>query len=412
MKKFRINNGKIFNVRSYDASYKWSDYVSLRDVAFALSGTEKQFALSVDGKNIAIELGKPCVPCGCECGPDEDITLESEDHDEEAFMTIDGNEVQYDVNFIGGNLYMRLPAVAFAFDLNAKYDSSLEVIDVDTAKGLAIDINRLDNSGYFAYLNGTVLGDATTGQIFYSCKADTKVAIASTTKIMTYLLMKEAIDAGDISADDQVTISAHAASQAASEDGVVTTMKEGMKVPLSELASALLVVSSNESAIAIAEHISGSEENFARLMNRTAASLGIMSAEFYNSNGLPLFTPGIFASEIHNSMSAVDLFKLTSHVLNKYPEIQEITSQKYIDLPVLGFKGSNTSRLLFNMKGITGIKTGTTGRAGCCLVASKPMMVSGSEHIMVSIILGAQNSEERNGKAGILLKYAERFADK
>ena len=138
---------------------------------------------------------------------------------------------------------------------------------------------------------------------------------------MTYLLVMEAIDAGKISMDDIVVLSKAVEEESYSEDYVIH-MHEGQKATMTDLLEAMLVPSSNEAALALAEHVAGSEAAFVKMMNARAKKMGLTTAVFYNPHGLPNYTTSAVTSKRQNSMSAMDLFTLASYVVKNIPRSQ------------------------------------------------------------------------------------------
>ena len=311
-------------VKGYNASYTYNTYISIRDVAAALNGTSRQFNVTYDEKEgmFNLEPGKAYEPVGGEnaCGDGSSVDLSSAGWD----LNINGKFVRYYIYEKGQDFYIKLVDLSLALGLNIEYVSTNQ-LKIDTAKDFIIDINQLDEDGYFSFLDGTILGNSATGEILYESKADNKTAIASTTKLMTYLLVMEAIDAGKISMNDTVTISKAVEKESKSEDYVIP-MTEGQKASMQDLLEGMLVPSSNECALALAEHVAGSEAEFVKLMNQKAIQLGLKTAVFYNPHGLPNYTASAITSKRQNSMSARDMFTLASCVMKKYPKITKITS--------------------------------------------------------------------------------------
>ena len=396
-------------VKAYNASYTYNTYVSMRDMAKALSGTAKGFAMTFDeeSETMVIETGEVYTPVGGENEPGDgqvgNVSFQM------AKMTIDGKSVKYYGYKAGtdNDFYIKIVDFSLALDIDADY-SAKNTLKINTANGFVVDIDQLDQDGYFSFLHGTVLGNGDTGKILYSSKKDSKAAIASTTKLMTYLLVMEAIDAGKISMDDIVVLSKAVEEESYSEDYVIH-MHKGQKATMTDLLEAMLVPSSNEAALALAEHVAGSEAAFVKMMNARAKKMGLTTAVFYNPHGLPNYTASAVTSKRQNSMSAMDLFTLASYVVKKYPKITDITSKKSIDLKSLDFQTSNTNPLLYNMEGVIGLKTGTTNRAGSCLVSAIPLKVGNKTQMIIAVELGAETSAERGEKSAVLLKYAQNY---
>ncbi len=216
----------------------------------------------------------------------------------------------------------------------------------------------------------------------------------------------DALNEGSVTTNDRVTISANAASLSRTADGVIT-MDPGEKANLLELLYALLLPSSNESALALAEHVAGSEEAFVERMNEKARKLGLSEATyFYNCNGLPKFTDSVAASKIQNHMSARDMFIMVSALLEQYPQVLEITSTKEKELTSFNRVVKNTNALLYNMPGVVGLKTGTTNASGASLVSAAKMEdTKGNPHIIVAIEFGAEDGASRNTLSQLILRY-------
>ena len=398
-------------VRAYDNDYPGNLYLSLTDLSRALNGTAKQFRLTysnsqTDGEVFSLTTGQPAadtkpVNAG-QSRAAASLTLRRNR------LIVDGKERRYyTYRADGGELYMSLVDVQLMLDLRAEYLSA-DRIALHPDEPFVPDVKTLAAEGYFDAFNGVLLGDANTGKILYYSFSIRAVPIASLSKLMTYLLVAEAVERGDISYDDTVTISQAASTLSRSADGMVF-LAAGAAVPLSELLEAMLLASSNESALALAEHVAGSEASFVERMNARAKELGLLSARFYTPHGLPVYTESAVPAKLQNRMSASDMFKLTRILLDRFPEITEITSKLYGSMPTLGYTTANSNPLVFNMDGVTGLKTGSTNRAGYCLVASMPLAVGEETHTVVAIVLGAESADVRGQAAQLLLYYARDF---
>ena len=186
----------------------------------------------------------------------------------------------------------------------------------------------------------------------------------------------------------------------------MVTLKADSAVPAQELLEAMLLASSNECALALAEYAAGSEAAFVARMNERAAELGLESARFYTPHGLPVYLPQAVSTKVQNCMSAEDLFLLCGTVLREHPEITRITSERYGSMPTLSFVTANSNAVAFNLPGCNGLKTGSTNKAGSCLAATLPITVGEQTHTAVAIVLGAETAEARNQAVEILLRYA------
>ena len=195
-----------------------------------------------------------------------------------------------------------------------------------------------------------VLLEASSGEVLYEKNTTERRIPASVTKLMTLLLLFEAVDKGEASLSDTVTASAYAASMG----GTQIFLAQGEKMSLKELAIALAVGSANDAAVAISEYLAGSEEAFVRKMNDKAQELGMNDTHFANPNGLP--------AEEHYT-TAADLGVLARTIVNDYPEILEYTSLKNYTLRenTKPFVLDNKNKLLWWYEGADGLKTGWIG---------------------------------------------------
>lgn len=239
-----------------------------------------------------------------------------------------------------------------------------------------------------------VLMDYGSGKIIYEQNSHEKLAPASVTKVMTMLLIMEALDSGKISYDDKVTISAQASSK--NNKGTMLLLEEGEVRTVKDLMYGIAVESANDACIAIAEHISGSEEEFVKLMNKRAKELGANDTNFVNPNGLP--APG-------HVTSAHDI-AIMSRELLKHDDIFKFISQYMIKVTV-GKKNNvvrelvNKNKMLKFYNDVDGIKTGWTEEAGYCIsVTAKRNNLR-----LISVVMGAPKVEVRNREARKLIDY-------
>jgi D-alanyl-D-alanine carboxypeptidase (penicillin-binding protein 5/6) len=236
-----------------------------------------------------------------------------------------------------------------------------------------------------------ILIDRTTGTVLYEENADQALPPASVTKIMTLLLVVEAIDAGRVSWDDTVTASAAAAGKGGSQ----VYLEEGEQMSLREMVKCVVVSSANDCATALAEHVAGSESAFVELMNQRAAELGMTNTHFVNCTGLD---DGADAAQ--HLTTARDI-SLMSRELLGHEEIKEFTTI-WMDTVRNGQFGlSNTNKLIRFYDGATGLKTGYTSAAGYCLSASAER--DGME--LVAVVLHCASSTDRFESAKALLDY-------
>ncbi len=232
-----------------------------------------------------------------------------------------------------------------------------------------------------------LLMDYDTGKILFEKNSHDIRPCASITKVMTLCLIFEAIDAGKINCDTIVTASPIAASMGGSDIWLV----EGEQMSVNDLIKAIVVVSANDAAVAMAECVSGSEPAFVEEMNRKAAELGMNDTVFKNCNGL---------DEDGHVTSAYDV-ALMSRELMKHDDIYNYTSIWLDYIRDGATQLVNTNKLLKTYDGITGLKTGTTSKAGACISATAQR--DGLN--LISVILGATNTADRFNDAAALLNY-------
>lgn len=232
-----------------------------------------------------------------------------------------------------------------------------------------------------------ILIEAGTGQVLFEKNSHDRRPPASVTKIMTMLLVMEAIDNGQTDLDHMVRCSEFAASMGGSQ--IYLEPNEEMSVR--DMLKAVAVASGNDAAVALAEHIAGSAEGFVDLMNRRAAELGMNDTHFVNCNGLD--TP-------EHLTSAYDI-ALMSRELLKHPLILEFTGIWMDSLRDGAFGLVNTNKLIRFYEGATGLKTGSTSVAKYCLSASAVR----EGMTLIAVVLGAESSKERFADASRLLDY-------
>ncbi len=232
-----------------------------------------------------------------------------------------------------------------------------------------------------------LLMEAESGQILYSSNPDEKLAPASITKIMSLLLVMEALDEGKIHLDDTVSTSETAASMGGSQ----IWLEVGEVMTVHELLKAVTVASANDATVALAEKVSGSVETFVELMNRRAMELGCNNTSFENSTGLD--------SDGHVT-TAKDI-AIMSRELLKHPKVKEYSCIWMDTLRGGDTKLVNTNKMVRFYEGCTGLKTGTTSKAGNCLVATAER----NDMELIAVIMGADNSDKRFAGARKLLDH-------
>jgi D-alanyl-D-alanine carboxypeptidase len=256
---------------------------------------------------------------------------------------------------------------------------------------LALVVLVLPATGWTAPYAALVM-DARTGKVLFSDNADTRLHPASLTKMMTLYLAFQAIERGEIGLDSMVTVSKKAAGEAPSRLG----LKAGQKIKLRYLIRAAAVKSANDCATAIGEAISGSEEAFAKRMNRTAKQLGMKNSTFKNANGL---------TEQGHMSTARDMTVLGRHLFYDFPQYYNIFSRRSADAGIAEVANTNR-RFLDAYEGADGIKTGYTVPAGFSLTASAER---GKVRI-IATVLGGTSTAQRNAKMAELLDLGFRKA--
>lgn len=256
-----------------------------------------------------------------------------------------------------------------------------------TAYGEETDVLALESKS-------AILLEASTGQVIYEKDARVKSAPASITKIMTLLLIFEACENGKLSPDDTVTVSEHAASMGGSQ----VFLEEGEKQTVDTMIKCISVASANDACVAMAEHIAGSEDSFVAIMNEKAKALGMADTNFVNCCGLD--------AEGHVS-TAMDIAIMSRELITRYPQIHDYSSI-WMDTIIHStrkgdkeFTLTNTNKLMKQYEWATGLKTGSTGKAGCCLSATASK--DGIE--LIAVVLAAPNSKTRFSEAIELLNY-------
>lgn len=276
---------------------------------------------------------------------------------------------------------LALSCICFPLEISADEEESKQ--DEETGQA-EIDISA----------PSAVLMEASTGTVIYEKDADTARPPASVTKVMTMLLIFDALEAGSIHLEDEVTTSEYAASMGGSqvflEPGEIQTVDTMLKC--------IAVASANDACVAMAEYICGSEEEFVRKMNERAKGLGMDNTNFVNCNGLD--------AEGHVT-SARDIALMSRELIAKYPQIHDYSMIWMENITHNTSKGTsefgltNTNKLVRQYEYATGLKTGSTGEAKFCVSATGEK--NGIE--MIAVVMGAETSKERFADAVKLLNH-------
>ncbi|HXR63838.1 MAG TPA: D-alanyl-D-alanine carboxypeptidase family protein [Rudaea sp.] len=240
-----------------------------------------------------------------------------------------------------------------------------------------------------------VLMDYATGQTLADANADARVEPASITKVMTSYVVSAELAAGKIKMDDQVFISENAwRSGGAGTEGSTSFLALNSKVALKDLFYGMVIQSGNDAAIALAEHIAGSEQTFAELMNQYAAKLGMSGTHFVNASGLP---------DPNHYTTAHDIAVLSRALIHDYPEEYKIYAIKEFEWN--GIKQHNRNSLLWRDSTVDGIKTGHTKEAGYCLTTSARR----GDQRLIAVVMGTSSEKQRADDNQSLLNYGFRF---
>ncbi len=234
-----------------------------------------------------------------------------------------------------------------------------------------------------------ILMEASTGRVLFEKNADAALPPASVTKVMTILLVLEAIDDGTVTLDDTVRISDYASTMGGSQ----VYLKAGEEMTVDDLLKSVVVASANDAAVALAEHVCGSEAAFVARMNERAAELGMQNTTFKNTNGLD-------DEDIGHLTSARDIALMSREVL-RHKKIFDYTTIWMDSIRGGAFGLTNTNRLVRFYRGCTGLKTGSTSKAGFCISATAER---DGMHL-ICVIMGSSTKDARNSLAASLLDW-------
>ncbi len=248
---------------------------------------------------------------------------------------------------------------------------------------------NLTNEEHKVEARSALLMDARTGTVLYSYNENERYSPASVTKIMTLLLIMEALEEGKISEDENVTVSEYAASMGGSQ----IFLEEGECMKVIDLIKSTVIASANDAAVALAERVCGSEKLFVNKMNRRAAELGLENTFFENVTGLDDTTTNHLTSALDIALMSKELLKYDT--ITKYSSLWQDTVRDG------EFTLTNTNRLVRYYDGCNGLKTGSTDKAGFCVSATAER--DGLE--LIAVIMGAETRDKRNAEARALLDY-------
>lgn len=405
--KMILEEGSAVTVRALYVSSARELYVSLKDMASLMRKSEKAFDLQVGKEKVAVNKDKAYAEGMLEAFTEEELDAEYWYSPKAGCLEIDGEMSGYSciIASIGSvsDCYMSVTDFAMMTNTYLSFDGEWHF---DSEKDFTISFGDLLENDYLEGIDAALIGDASTGEMYFEYKGDEKVEIASTTKLLTYLVIQDAVRDGIISVSDTIEISENAAALSQTEDGVIK-YEAGQMVDYEDLIKAILLPSSNESALALAEHTYGSEEAFVEVMRKKLESLGIYDGQIYNCHGLPIYSNDLVASKNQNRLSAEDMFKIVCCIIENYPEVVAITDLQEAHLDSLGQFVKNTNGLLKNIPEVNGLKTGTTNKAGACLVATcEAKMPDGKPHTLVAMEFGAENNAARIEYGEVLIRLA------
>ena len=258
-----------------------------------------------------------------------------------------------------------------------------------SAKTESVDKPMADKVDLSLDCKSAILMEASTGTILYEQNPDEALPPASVTKIMTLLLVMEAIEEGKIKYTDTVRASANACSMGGSQ----IYLEENEEMSVEDLLKSVVIASANDAAVALAEHIAGTEEAFVDMMNEKARLLNMENTSFENTNGLD--------DTVQAHLTSARDIAIMSRELIRYPKIIEYSSIWMDSIRNGEFGLTNTNRLVRFYKGATGLKTGSTSKAGFCISATAER----NGMTLIAVIMGSPTRDIRNSAAVSLLDY-------
>ena len=274
-----------------------------------------------------------------------------------------------------------------SFTASASVTVSENGVDIDTPLDKNLQANAPVGESLQINAKSAILMDYNTRQILYESNPDERAAPASVTKVMSLILVMEALENGKISLDDEITASEHAASMGGSQ----IWLEPGEVMTVDELLRATVIASANDATVALAEAVAGTEEAFVDMMNKKAEELGMDNTEFVNSYGLDAQGHLTTARDV-----AVMSAELIGHEL-----IRNYTTVRIDTLRDGESELVNTNKLIRYYDGAFGLKTGTTSQAGSCLTATAER----DGLTLIAVVLGAPSSKDRFSGAQKLLDY-------
>jgi len=249
-------------------------------------------------------------------------------------------------------------------------------------------------NAYETAARNAILMDFDTGEYLFTKNITEGVPPASMSKLMTVYILMDKIKNGSIKLDDTFSVSENAWRKGGAATGGSTMfLSIGDNVSVENLIKGIVIQSGNDACIVVAENISGSEDDFAILMNKTAKNLGLKNSSFANSTGLP---------HPDQKMSMEDLAILSRHIIKEFPDLYHYFSEK--EFTYNNIKQGNRNPLLYSMSGADGLKTGHTEEAGFCLAAS----ATKGERRLIEVMSGMSSNKERSEESERLMSWGFR----
>ncbi len=285
---------------------------------------------------------------------------------------------------------------SFLFNSNSSLVFADKIKEENKEKNIVKQEVRKEDAVIDVSAKSSILIEATTGKVLYEKNPDEKLSPASVTKVMTLYLIYENIKDGKIKWEDNVTISEYAASMGGSQIFLEPMEKQDVKT----LTKSIAIASANDAAVAMAEYIAGSEEEFVKLMNQKAKELGMENTNFENACGLDTDTTNHY-------MSARDIAIVSKELMVKHPEIKEFTTKWQDTITHKTKKGetefglTNTNKLLKMYDGATGLKTGSTKKALYCLSGSAER----EGLSLIAVVMASPDPKERFKDVSKILDY-------
>lgn len=279
----------------------------------------------------------------------------------------------------------------FSYSINISVEEEKEYREIIEISDETVDVAAIAADGQVeTHAKAVVLMEKSTGKVLYAENENEQLYPASVTKIMTILLVCEAIDSGRIKLSDEVTCSASAASKGGSQ----IWLEPGEVMTVEELLKATCIYSANDACTLLGEYLSGSEDAFVSEMNKKAQQLGMVNTHFDNCSGLDDTT------DTHLT-TAYDIALMSKELMANHGFIKKYTTVWMDSLRNGETELVNTNKLIRYYDGITGLKTGTTEKAGCCICATAER----DSMELIAVVLGSDNSNDRFSSAQNLLNW-------